>query len=56
MRGHASGLAHARFAPLRRIAVGVTIIDPADPAYTGFDLVLARARLITALRRAAAGP
>ncbi len=33
---------HARFAPLRRIAVGVTIIDPADPAYTGFDLVLAR--------------
>lgn len=33
---------HARFAPLRRIAVGVTVIDPADPAYTGFDLVLAR--------------
>ena len=26
----------------RRIAVGVTVIDPADPAVTGFDVVLAR--------------
>jgi hypothetical protein len=33
---------HRRFAGCRRIAVGVTVIDPADPAVTGFDLVLAR--------------
>lgn len=33
---------HTRFAALRRIAVGVTVIDPADPACAGFDLVLAR--------------
>ncbi len=33
---------HATFAACRRIAVGVTVIDPADPAVTGFDLVLAR--------------
>lgn len=33
---------HERFAPCRRIAVGVTVLDPADPAVTGFDLVLAR--------------
>lgn len=33
---------HTRFAALRRVAVGVSIIDPADPACTGFDLVLAR--------------
>jgi Polysaccharide pyruvyl transferase len=33
---------HTRFAALRRIAVGVTVIDRSDPACTGFDLVLAR--------------
>jgi hypothetical protein len=33
---------HSRFAGCRRIAVGVTVIDPADPAVTGFDLILAR--------------
>jgi hypothetical protein len=33
---------HTRFAGLRRIAVGVTVIDRSDPACTGFDLVLAR--------------
>jgi len=33
---------HTRFAGLRRIAVGVTVIDPGAPACTGFDRVLAR--------------
>jgi hypothetical protein len=33
---------HERFAACRRIAVGVSVIDPRDPAVTGFDLVLAR--------------
>jgi hypothetical protein len=33
---------HTRFAALRRIAVGVTVIDRSDPSCTGFDLVLAR--------------
>jgi hypothetical protein len=33
---------HQRFARLRRVAVGVTVIDRADPACEGFDLVLAR--------------
>jgi hypothetical protein len=33
---------HIRYAGCRRIAVGVSVIDPADPAVTGFDLVLAR--------------
>jgi Polysaccharide pyruvyl transferase len=33
---------HRRFSCLRRIAVGVTVIDRADPAAAGFDLVLAR--------------
>ncbi len=33
---------HRRFARCRRVAIGVTVIDPADPAVTGFDLVLAR--------------
>ncbi|MCW2890057.1 MAG: hypothetical protein QOE54_182 [Streptosporangiaceae bacterium] len=33
---------HVRYANCRRIAVGVSIIDPADPSVTGFDLVLAR--------------
>lgn len=35
-------LLHSRFPRCRRIAVGVTVIDPADPAVTGFDHVLAR--------------
>ena len=33
---------HTRFASLRRIAVGVSVIDRDHPACTGFDLVLAR--------------
>lgn len=33
---------HGTFVGCRRIAVGVTVIDPADPAVTGFNLVLAR--------------
>jgi hypothetical protein len=33
---------HLRYPDCRRIAVGVSIIDPADPSVTGFDLVLAR--------------
>ena len=33
---------HRRFAGCRRIAVGVTVIDPADPAVTGFHVILAR--------------
>lgn len=33
---------HSRFARCHRIAVGVTVIDPADPAVTGFHRVLAR--------------
>ncbi|MGH3900880.1 MAG: hypothetical protein ACRDTA_22075 [Pseudonocardiaceae bacterium] len=33
---------HNRFDRCRRIAVGVTVLDLADPAVTGFDVVLAR--------------
>ncbi|MEU3622861.1 polysaccharide pyruvyl transferase [Amycolatopsis coloradensis] len=33
---------HRRFAHCRRIAVGVSVIDPDDDAVTGFDQVLAR--------------
>jgi hypothetical protein len=33
---------HERFPRCRRIAVGVSVIDPEDPAVTGFDRVLAR--------------
>jgi len=33
---------HGRLPGSRRIAIGVTVIDPADPAVTGFDLVLVR--------------
>ncbi|WP_344258376.1 polysaccharide pyruvyl transferase family protein [Streptomyces sodiiphilus] len=36
-----SGL-HRQFSHCRRIAVGVSVIDPADPAVTGFHEVLAR--------------
>ena len=42
---------HTRFAALRRIAVGVTVIDRSDPACTGFDLVLARDGDLDAPRR-----
>jgi hypothetical protein len=33
---------HDRFARSRRIAIGVSVVDPADPAVTGFDQVLPR--------------
>ncbi|OLT13608.1 polysaccharide pyruvyl transferase [Actinomadura sp. CNU-125] len=33
---------HRRYARCRRVAVGVSVIDPGDPAVTGFDAVLAR--------------
>ncbi|GAA3396903.1 polysaccharide pyruvyl transferase family protein [Cryptosporangium minutisporangium] len=33
---------HERFAGTRRVAVGVSVPDPCDPAVTGFDVVLAR--------------
>lgn len=33
---------HERYARCRRIAVGVSVIDPGDPAVTGFHRVLAR--------------
>jgi hypothetical protein len=42
LHGAQFSLLHSRFAALRRIAVGVSVIDPADPACAGFDLVLAR--------------
>ena len=33
---------HCRYAGCRRIAVGVTVVDPADPAAAGFDVIVAR--------------
>ncbi|KAB2362762.1 polysaccharide pyruvyl transferase family protein [Actinomadura montaniterrae] len=33
---------HHRYARCRRVAVGVSVIDPDDPAVTGFDAVLPR--------------
>jgi hypothetical protein len=33
---------HQRFAACRRVAVGVSVIDPADPAAAGFHVILAR--------------
>jgi hypothetical protein len=33
---------HERYAACRRIAVGVSVIDPDDPAAAGFDVILAR--------------
>ncbi|MCW2864233.1 MAG: Polysaccharide pyruvyl transferase [Actinoallomurus sp.] len=33
---------HERYAACRRIAVGVSVIDPLDPAAAGFDVILAR--------------
>jgi hypothetical protein len=46
--GPASGEAllelHGRFAHCTRIAVGVSVLDPSDPAVTGFHRVIARDR------------
>ncbi len=33
---------HQRFAACRRVAIGVSVIDPADPAAVGFQVILAR--------------
>ncbi len=33
---------HERYASCRRIAIGVSVVDPDDPAVRGFDTVLAR--------------
>lgn len=33
---------HERFRGCRRIAIGVSVLDPRDPAVTGFDAVIAR--------------
>ncbi|MFC9926468.1 hypothetical protein [Streptomyces sp. NPDC127190] len=33
---------HARFRTCRRLAAGVSVVDPADPAVTGFHEILAR--------------
>ncbi|GAA4989261.1 polysaccharide pyruvyl transferase family protein [Kineococcus glutinatus] len=33
---------HEAFAHCRRLAVGVSVLDPADPAVTGFDVVVPR--------------
>lgn len=33
---------HQRYARCRRVAVGVSVVDPADPAAAGFDVLLAR--------------
>jgi hypothetical protein len=33
---------HERYAPCTRIAVGVSVVDPVDPAVRGFDTVLPR--------------
>jgi hypothetical protein len=33
---------HQRFAACRRVAIGVSVIDPADPAAAGFHVILAR--------------
>lgn len=42
---------HTRFSRCCRIAVGVTVLDPSDPAVTGFDAVLARDTLAGQGRR-----
>ncbi|MGC4933082.1 polysaccharide pyruvyl transferase family protein [Gordonia sp. DT30] len=42
---------HRRFAHCRRIAVGVSVPDPHDPAVTGFDSVLPRDVTMTAADR-----
>ena len=40
--GHQLVRLHRRFAGCRRFALGVSVIDPADPAVTGFHRVVAR--------------
>lgn len=42
VRGRQVAELHERFAGARRIAVGVSVPDPADPAATGFHRILAR--------------
>jgi hypothetical protein len=42
VRGEQVAALHARYRACRRIAVGVTVIDRADPEVAGFDLILAR--------------
>jgi len=42
VHGNQIRLLHVRFSRCHRIAVGVSVVDPADPAVTGFDRVLAR--------------
>lgn len=40
--GHSVAELHARFAHCRRIAVGVSVLDPGDPVTAGFHRVIAR--------------
>lgn len=42
LRGRQVEELHRRYARCTRVAVGVSVVDPADPAVTGFDAVLAR--------------
>lgn len=42
LHGHQVAALHDRYRACTRIAVGVSVVDPADPAAAGFDLVLAR--------------
>ncbi|TDD88687.1 polysaccharide pyruvyl transferase family protein [Actinomadura darangshiensis] len=42
---------HRRYARCTRVAVGVSVIDPDDPAVTGFDAVLARDAPVEAPRQ-----
>jgi hypothetical protein len=42
LSGHPVEALHERFAGCRRVAVGVSVIDPADPAAAGFHAILAR--------------
>ena len=47
---------HERFPAARRIAVGVSVLDPADPAVTGFHAVVPRDAVGIAQRDLAARP
>ncbi|MER6029609.1 polysaccharide pyruvyl transferase family protein [Streptomyces sp. NPDC001851] len=49
---------HARFGTCRRLAAGVSVVDPADPAVTGFHEIVARDGTAAPARRdlAAAAP
>jgi hypothetical protein len=42
LRGEQVERLHHRYARCRRVAVGVSVIDPADPAVTGFHAVIPR--------------